>query len=198
MHKRRSALIFTAVTISGVMLAACGTPPPKYGGGNNGSVATTSPNAPSTTTPVVSPTSPDLALSGAVGSATRFVTANWSLNPRWPSPNYVDTIDRPYLTPAMIAQYATQSARPLPLAIENQWLQEVRFKVGYVVDVTSAWVVKDAGVTPNTCVVEVMFITNRVTAGVVQPATSTSMEYAFQMRKVNAKWWVASPPEQPE
>jgi len=194
MHKRRSTFIATALMVAGVSLAACGTPQPKYGGGNNGGgVATTS-----TTTPVVSPTSPDPALAAAIGSATRFVTANWSLNPRWPSPNYVDTIDRPYLTPGMITQYATQSARPLPSAIENQWLQEVRFKVGYVVDVTSAWVVKDAGVTPTTCVVEVMFITNRITAGVVQPATSTSMEYAFQMRKVNAKWLVASPPEQPE
>jgi len=205
---KRIVTTVTAVLLSGVVLAACGTAkPPTYQGGGNGgaqsttTTPTTTPSNSSTTTtiprwssllPVGSPHSPTWV-------AAQYVAINWSLDPTWPNMDYAYVLTRPYLTPAMNAFYTRQAARP-PLGglVAARWKQDVRFKVGSYALVTAAFIVTDAGVTPTTCVVNVDFLLGATQNGVRAGTAGGTIVDAFRMQRIGGTWYVASPPQLPQ
>ncbi len=176
--------------VGALLLAACGTKkPPTFVGGNNGYSGTTTTT--SSTSPVGAPNS-------ATWVATKFAEINWSSSPKWPGPNYVYTLEQPYLTPSMNASNAAQALRPTPTAVTDKWESDVHFDMGAYANVSEAWIATDAGVTATTCVVEVDLSIGTTQNGVESPAAGSTYEYAFNMEKINGKWLVASPPQEPQ
>ncbi len=172
-----------------LLLAACGTKKaPTYNGGGYSSPTTTT-TSPSL--PIGSPNSPTWV-------AAKFASINWSSSPKWPSQNYIYTLERPYLTPAMNAANTTQAERPVPQAIAAKWDSDVCYGIGKFANVSQAWVVTDAGVTPTERVVELDLTIGTTQDGVESATEGSTYEYAFLMEEVHGKWFVASPPEEPQ
>jgi hypothetical protein len=130
--------------------------------------------------------------------AAQYVGVAWSLDPTWPNENYAYVLERPYLTPAMNAYDVRQAARPALPPVVAKWKLDVQFKAGSYAQVSNAWIVKDAGVTATTCVVEVSFLLGTTQDGVEQGTVGSSITYAFQMQRIGATWYVASQPQQPQ
>lgn len=186
----RAVKMIGVLLAGALLLAACGTTtPPTYGGGDNGSSSSTSTTAPTSSTG---------ATNSAMGVATKFAEVNWSSSPKWPGPNYVYTLERPYLTPAMNASDAARAARLLPASVTTKWDEDVKYGIGTYADVSQAWIVTDAGVTSSKCVVELDLSIGTTQDGVKSPTEGETYEYAFTMQRIDGKWLVASPPEEPQ